>query len=86
MALLEALNKDKVKPIVTGPGKIGLYYVGGAPFSMERSKEIEDKFGIVDLYVSQNPLSQEMNNFVVWAYTDSETVFFNKTEQKWALV
>lgn len=84
MTFEKILNDAKIKPVVVA-GKVGLYYVGGDPFSVERSKEIEDKFGIIDLYIGQSPLSTEMNNFVVWANSLDKTVFFNKHEQIWAM-
>ncbi len=88
MQLAEALNKEKIKPVVVNGGKVGLYYSGPdqKPHTETGSHEIEAKFGVSDTYISQSPLSHEMNNLVVWAYTDTETVFFNKTTQKWASV
>lgn len=84
MTLDTILNEAKIKPTVIAGGKAKVYRVGGKPFSPEGSQEIEEEFGIVDLYVSQSPLSSEMNNLVVWAYSATETIFFNKTEQRWA--
>lgn len=83
--LAEGLNDNKVKPIVIAGGKVGLYYVDKGPFSQDISREIEDKFGIHDMYIAQNPLNEEPNNLVVWVDSPKETIFFNKTTQKWSV-
>lgn len=88
MKLAEALNKEKIKPVVVNGGKVGLYQSGPdqKPPTEAGSHDIEAQFGVSDTYISQSPLSHEMNNLVVWVYTETETVFFNKTTQKWASV
>lgn len=85
MTLDAMLNAEQIKPTVFAGGKVGFYRFGKEAFSVEKSKEIEDKFNIFDMYVAQSPLTSEMNNLVVWVSSSEETIFFDKHTQKWAV-